>query len=345
VSDTGELELPPGDGPLALPGPAFWSSPYQNRAAVLERLSRDGFEGVVIDAPRRILPDAESWPVVGYRADSLRAWQRVGLEPHAVFCAAVLGEGRCLVAPAFEWRPLFRRPQPREPEDPGEGRASQGFTLDLRKRLRGLRWGRDELCLRVVLADQVSNAVLTGFGRPPWEWQDPEVARFLAAERARLHPGPVWPARGEAGASYAGEAPGEEGIALKVISPVPAGGAAIVLGSWRLPLPLGATVRPDHPQGGVGDPQATCVVPLTLVLVAEHAPGVPWSLALQLPSHEAPGPDADDPQAERPRVGGRFRLDLFQTSLLSGRQPGRYHLYAFSEQAMAGPASFDVEAP
>ena len=332
---------PPSGGPLGLPSRAFWEAPFANRAAVVDRLSREDFRGLLIDAPPRLGPDAERWPLVGYRADSLRAWQRLGLEPHALLCAQVLGAGRCLVAPAFAWRPGPRRPTPREPEDPGAGRSTLGFALDLRQRLPAARWGHDRLRVRLILGDQLSNAVETGFGPAPWTWQDPAVIRFLAAERARQPPPRVWPPAGQGGVRYDADDDPTPGIALEALPRVPGQGAALVRGRWRLPLPLGHAVG-DH---DVGHPGARAVVPLTLVLVAEHAPGVPFSLTLQLPSDDDPTPAATDPDAPRPRVGGRFRLDLFQSTLLPGRQAGRYHLYAFSEQAVAGPASFDVEAP
>jgi len=359
--------LGPVSGPHVLADAAYFADPPPvPDAAARERLLQAGAGGLLLDGPTEVdLGARATWPVVGAAAEPLR--ERAGLPGFGAAGVAVAvdlerGDARVGLAVAPRPEPLRRPGPPAEDLDPGEGVGAASFALELRERL-GIPWRPGEWAATVLLRDRASAPVRTRLvAPPPRAWRDPAVEAFLEAHRLTPYPRPVWPPAGE-GVAYAPEAetpplpdagPGLALAADRVVELDAAGGGACrVWGRLRLPAPPRVRVRPpdpgsvpptpsgpdDDPEADgyvwadVGDPAATAVLPVTLVVVGFRTPG-PAVLRLQVPSTTP-----IDPGAESPLVEAAFRLDLL-------RRPACRSLvvdqtcaaWAFAGAHRAGPA-------
>lgn len=352
-------------GPLQLTDVDFWEQPRRTEEAVHERLIEEEFVGAIIDAPARLpLARRTTLPVVGVHAARLREGVSLG---DALIATAVRAEDHEVrVARAFT--PAGRVPEDPDAPDPGETRSLFTFQVDLRARL-GLPWEPGTWHVGFLLRERATNRVTVKLEAAGGGYTDPVAAKFLAAKRRPRYPQPISPAQGAPLPSYVARPdsppiPDAPGIALAVDRLVKdrEGATAVLRGSFRLPLLEREVVKPKDPSDSAavealpeeqrpralregaawqdpGDPEATAVVPITLVVTGAHRPG-PTVLDLQVPSF-----DAVDPGAKAPVVTGHFALDLRESLGWDRLADQTSFIYALSGAALAGPAAIAVVDP
>lgn len=334
-------------GPFGLRDDDFWGDPFRTLDEVGDRLEREGFHGLVVDAPARVVLDGRrGLPLVGLHRVTFRD-SRDQPAAEAVVVASRLEDGRV-------WAGLLQPPEPADDaappaedddEDPGEGTYTSNFSADLVEVLGVPRLPGTTLVCAVLLRGLASNQVRSAIVRSPADPVDPAVEALRAAEaeeerpeRVDPEPGSPWPSYGAA--AGAPEPPAAPGLTLAVAPRAPASGQVVLRGAWRLAARPRDLVRPraDGRPLDVKDPAATAVLPITLVLVGERVVG-PYVIDLRVPSHDPAPPDGV--VADRV-VTGRFALDLMATRALRGRTRQRYHLYALSGDALAGPYALEL---
>jgi hypothetical protein len=326
-------------GAFGLEGDDHWRAPFKTKAAVQQRLSREGAEGLFIDAPARVPLDGRTeLPIVGCRVVSLRDARAVSFDRGAIVAALHLDEGRlhaALVEPPRNRDPSVPAPEPDE-TDPGEGRFYRMFTVDAHARLPDLPWRKGTIITTLLLRGQRSERARSELVTPtPRGWIDPvalEAAKAAEAKRAMTPRAPAL--RKVPGASYRKEArspqpPDAPGVALLAPKRAQAKGELVVRGTFQVPLLEWQKVG-DTP---VGDPEAKAVVPVGLLLAGERVAG-PFVLDLAVPLHELP--------AEGKPARGHFMVDLLKTDAMSHRTRQRYWLWAFAGEALAGPYEVDL---
>lgn len=354
-------------GPLGLADVEFWDAPRRTEDEVHDRLLDEGFLGVVIDAPARVpVGKRGTLPIVAVHAATLRETATLSLRAALVAAAVRLETNEVRVARAFA--PVSEDDVAPAGIDPGEGTSLRTFDVDLRDRLH-LPWEAGTWLVGFFLRERASNRVtvrLEAGGAP----RDAVAAAFVAAHRRPRYPQPIAP-RPRPGKLPSYEArpdsppvPAEPGIALAVERLVKDTGdaTAVLRGSFRLPVlerevvkpadaadtalveALPEAQRPAALKDGLawqdpGDPRATAVVPITLVVTGSARPG-PSVLALQVPSF-----DPVDPTADAPVVTGHFALDLREGLGWDRLADQTSFIYALSGKAMAGPAAVAVVDP
>jgi hypothetical protein len=213
------------------------------------------------------------------------------------------------------------------PKVPDTGHVPKGWSarvadLDARERL-GLRWSATTHLLTVLLLDKQTNRVRVRLGAGATAYEDEEVLKFLAEERAKKGPPPPWPTPGEHLPTFQKTArspavPDKTGIALAIDRVLVVPGAAELHGSFRLPIA----------RRHVRDTEA--VVPITLVITGSES-AAPVVLPLQVPvAISSPAP------AE---VTGHFGLDLLSVPAMP-RSAQTYFMYAFAGELLVGPVPF-----
>jgi hypothetical protein len=327
--------------PFGLADDDFWSAPFRTRDAVSDRLSGAGFTGLVIDAPARAVLDGRAGlPVVGLHRVSFRDEKTQRFTDRAVVAAVRLEDGQV-------WADLVEAPEPEDdsappPEedeaDPGEGFYTSNFRIDLCERLGVPRLPGSTFVVRVLLGPIASNAARIELARPRAAFVDPAVEEAAAALAAERRPAPVDPPAKEPLPSYvrgplSPKLP-DQGPALVLARPLRApGGGLVVRGAFRAPVRARDLVRPTE-EGApldVGDPAATAVVPVTLLLLGERFTG-PYRLDLRVPLHE--------PVAAGAPGTGFFAVDVL--AALGKRTRQRYHLYAVCGDLLAGPHELEL---
>jgi hypothetical protein len=192
-----------------------------------------------------------------------------------------------------------------------------------------------------VIARELRSEVCSLHLRKGTGYRDPAVEAFLAEGPTLPQlpaPAQVWPPLGDAederrprhGAGQVEGAPALPsgvGVALNLPAEAPAAGADPVWlrGSFRLPL------RPRHLVRGhdVGDPAATAVAPVHLVVTAaSHA--LVRQVTLHVPVRHAL-------EADAPEGTGAFAVDLRTTPGVS-TEATTHFVYAFAGGALSGPA-------
>lgn len=348
-------------GPLGMKDEAFWEDPHGEDEAVQTRLIDDGFQGLLVDAPARLpIARRQTLPLVGVHAVSLRETHTLDLRRAAIAVAVKLETNEVWADLAFE--PRDRPPEgagliaPDPPlEDVPEGCTLVSFDADLRARLR-LPWEPGTLLVGLIVRERTSNRVTTKLESAPPAFRDPAVAAFKATHERALYPQPIWPQAvpGRPLPSYRARkdsppVPEAVGIALAVERLIPERPGADVLlrGSFRLPVLERERVKPregapvsDDPRarraGEVwqdpGDPDATAVIPITIVATGARRPA-PLVLRLQVPSH-----DPIDPAAKAPVVTGHFAVELRGQGGGDELAAQTSFIYALSGQVLAGPA-------
>ena len=341
-------------GPLRLQDDDFWGDPLRNRSEVVATIARDGFLGLLIDAPGRVsLNRRSSAPVVGFFARSLRADRTIQQERQMLIVAVREDTNELSIALALD---AGKTPAPQHPptgSDPGEGTTLNSFETDLRTML-GLPWEPARYRVAAMLREYVSNPVSVEFGRDTGDFQDPAVAEFLVAERERVippPPHPVYPPRGDAQPDSLPDslpdyrrsddmpaAPAARGIQMRaerVVVDRP-GGACVLRGGFRLPLARrdrvdSASVGGDRPD--VGDQGATGVIPIHLVITGSDAPG-PWVVPLKVPVYRQLDPHPSE-------ASGYFAIDLFRMPEFP-RAPMTYFITAFSADVVSDVTTLAV---
>lgn len=358
-------------GALGLTDAELWDDPRKTEDAVQDRLLREGFLGVVIDAPARVpLARRESLPVCGVRVTTLREGRDLSIPVATIATASCLETHDVRADRAFLQKERLDAPAT-DDEDPGEGVTLGNFETDLRKRL-GLPWAAGTWVITFLVRERASNRVTVKLeAAGSGGFKDPAVAAVLAARRRPRYPQPISPrpAPGKPLPTYRARpdsppVPEQPGIALSVERLVKDGDDAqvVVRGSFRLPVLEREVVKPADPadaaaleklaaearaqalRDGVawqepGDAEATAVVPITIVATGVERAG-PLVVHLQAPSY-----DPIDPTADVALVTGHFALDLLAQRGGELLRDQTSFIYALSGEALAGPATVAVVDP
>lgn len=317
-----------------------WTASEEILEEVLDRLSDEEFLGLVAVGPEVVdLSHRKTLPLLGFRGCTLADEMRRPFVSMAILTAVRLESNQVFVDLACRPKPLSPAP-PGPPPVPKDGTTHSRFAIEVRERLPDLPWRAGTLLTTVLLGDQQSNRIHTRLIAGSGE---PEVEAFLDARRRPAYPSPVVPAAGETWPSYRREPespsiPEEVGIALSVerVAVVGPEHNAVLRGSFRLSAIPREIVRPEPEEEDsgwreVGDPEATAVIPITVLIVGSEESG-PAVLRLQVPSY-----DAVDAAAERNEVTGHFNLDLLSLPGTPGLAQ-RYSIWALSGEALGGPA-------
>ena len=337
-------------GAFGLPDAAFLEGKTtEGSAQVVQKVLRDDkFMGMILDGPARV--EIDKWDTVrlaGVRKASYEQNFDVRLEKRAILVAARVETGEVLAGPAFEHKDEVE-PPPRRPESFPQGENVRPFSIDLRKRLPTLPWRPGTLAITVLLYDQRSNSVITRLEHKASK--DPEVAKYLEAQKHPRFPGPATPAE-SAHVSYARdprspEVPKAAGIVLAIerVTVDRPGARAILHGSFRLPATEGETVRarPEGPDGAnwrdVGDPRATAVMPISLVITGDDDLG-PWVEPLRVVSREPLVTEGKKTYAT-----GYFNIDLLRAPD-PVRQHQSYAVWAVSGDTISEPVKVSLLNP
>ncbi len=336
------------NGPLLLNDDEFWGNCSRTEELVLSRIAKEDFQGLLIDGPERIsVNQRDTAPVAGYFVRSLRNDLVMDQETQLLVAAVDLETNHLLAGLALDTGKLPGARPPKPTVDPGEGTVLNLFKTDLRRALN-LPWQHGRYRIHALLREYLSNSITVEIGRSKLEYEDPEVAKFLEDERRRVVPPPapkIFPpidvVKPGLSPDYrhrkdSPQLPEKVGITIspdRVVA-LRDGAVCIMHGSYRLPILRREQVRP-HPQTGqlpdVGDPRATAVVPITLLVTGSDLPG-PWVFRLRVPSYDPIAPEAATAVA-----GGYFTLDLLQ---LPGfpRRAMTYFISAFNGENAAGPS-------
>ncbi len=329
----------------------FWEQPAKGYDAMYEQTVLSGKPGFAIDAPKVVdFGGPASVPVpIFYALHQKDAWG-VELPRDAVIVASRLEDRGCwamtvqkMTGEDDETLPNpkdFIRPSgpPPHPE-----RIEEKFMVTNLRETPMIPWERGTYEARVVIRDQVSNAVRSSIQDPPPAYGDPEVAKFLASQRAPAGlPKPVAPTPGDPLPSYAKRddspaVPAKAGIAFEVprIVVLDAGVTANLRMSIRLPVVRGDHVPPappPEPGARPRPPRPTAILPVHLLLTGSEEPE-PLLLTLRIPTWTPLDPAQDGQEAT-----GHATLDLFQLyKPLREAKPQTFFVYALSGEAFTGP--------
>ncbi|MCO5167137.1 MAG: hypothetical protein M9894_12365 [Planctomycetes bacterium] len=331
---------PVTNGLFGLDDADFWTNPWKNGEALFSKHVLDGDYGLFIDAPRSVQPaDRSTLPVPIYYAAMMKDAFKVDVVAQTRVVAARLEDRAIFVDAAIE-PPDNALPEPKIGEHSSDPTFSQ-HTSDLAR--FGLLDQPGTYQVVLLLGQQTSNVVRTVVEQRRMQSDDPEVVRFLEAQRKpRPIPPPPAPSAdllGEPtpdGPRRALEGtpppPKDEGIALAIdrVLLLKPGAQAVLKGSYRLavlpkhdlvpPPPAPGPDAPALPEYGAPRPQA--VITITLVIVGSGGPAH-LVVPLHLPVY------AGVEGGEQPSiVEGTFAVDLLarQRSLL---QPQTFAIYAF----------------
>jgi hypothetical protein len=333
------------NGPLKLQDDEFWNDISQAESEALSLVSRR-FLGLVIDAPERVsINQRDTAPVVGCFVRTLRDDRVINQHAQMLVAAVDLETNSFSIGLALDTGKIPAPSTAPPTGDPGEGSTANLFETDLR-RVLAIPWQPGRYRVATLLREYLSNPVTVTIGRSSLEYQDPEVERFLEEERRRAIPPPpekIFPLPGRTSAeSFAiyrrqpssPPIPDQPGIVFNMDRVVAAKPEAtcMIHGSFRLPVLRRERVISRRDTGrppDVGDPDATAVVPVTLVATGSDRVG-PWVIRLCVPSYDR---IADEDLAE---ASGYFSIDLYS---LPGfpHQAMTYFFSAFSGETIAGP--------
>jgi hypothetical protein len=307
-------------GFLGLSDDDFWTSPASTFDAVVAQLYEENFQGISLDGPAVVRMDLrDSLPLAGVRIASTRDAHLINLKWCACMLVVRLETNEVFAAPAF----TVKGERPAQPSEAmlkefAWETEAQRFVTEVRRQCEDLPWLPGTYAITLVLLDIRSNSILTRLVRQ--EVKDEAVAAFLESRRTPSYPEPVWPPRAaKRGAPIEGHAapdiPPHPGIRLAAERVVLAstGAQCIVRGSCKLEVLKREIVKKVPPEGegaainagaNVGDADATAVVPITLVLVAESERD-PRLVRLRVPMYTP-----INPGESRPIVEGVFNVDL-----------------------------------
>jgi hypothetical protein len=329
---------------LHLPDDAFWGEGNRAFDPVVRQHGTSHF-GVVVDAPRRVdLAARKTLPVFLYYMGEFRELVTRDLQKQGLVTVMDVERNALWITPT-RVQDAGEEPDPEEvapPEEPvPDGYAAEIQTLELRERL-SLAWKPARLILQAILLDLQSPRVETELAAGSSQFQDPEVEKFLAEERAARNPPPLFPAPApeDRYPSYARtaaspEMPEGNGVALQVDRVVTVDSAKPVLlhGAWRLPVRPEDLVKPANAEynraNGLlqpgGEPYAAVVrIHVLAVGVADDTPKI-YSLAV-------PVAGVVDSQAS-----GYFSVDLRKLPDFPIADQTVF-FYAFSREYASAPA-------
>jgi len=311
--------------PLGLADADFWGDYTRTQGQTLEDFDRIGFRGLLVDLPRTVALDAhETVPLVGWYVRTFREDRQRDLEGQAVVVAVDLRTGELRTALALDTGKHRPPPVPTDGLDPGDGARSEMFETDLR-RVLDLPPGPGRYAVAVILQDWISNVVTTSLvdGAAVSDTRAGGPATVSPPASAG-HELPDYHRRPDSPAL-----PDGVGIALAAAPAVPAGGALVVRGSFRLPL----AAYERAPTGGLaGGSETAAVVAIALVATGREDPG-PFPVELRVPVYAVIGDHAI----------GHFAVDLVTLGHLP-RAATKYFVHALSRGVTAAPVPVAVVA-
>lgn len=319
---------------------SYWLDPWASRKEIQAPLMQEGREGFLIGAPRvAALDRRKTLPVAVLRVRKAQGGSPVDFRASAVIAAWDNALGRLNARLAFPKPPAS--PLPRKPASAGKGDSfsgddsamiSEASTLDLAARLQ-LPLAGGEHFVSLICLNESSNRCRTKRVDSA-AFHDPEAEDYVRALREegmgapRIHPEP-----GQASASYvrqekSPDIPEDAGIALAAqrVTLIRAGRSCLLHGSYRLPAQPGPATGLQCEGSDV-----TAVLPMGLLITGSVDPA-PIVLNLRVP--------CISPLVKRGGQAfatGFFTLDLCALAPVA-RVVQTCFLYAFSGEAMAGPA-------
>ena len=338
---------------------AFWAAPGSQDEAVLEALDEVELDQILLDGPRRcLLGERATLPLAVVNQASLVDNACYPLEAKGLLVAVRLESGAAHVGLSHPRRDSYVAEPLPDTSGMLDGSSTQVDTLEARARLE-LPWKAGTYLLRVLLHGRQSNSVRVELAEHPID--DPAVRAFLEAQRKPIYPAPIWPPLPREPLDPdapllpnpyrpdSASLPLPEGSGLVVeterVVLTSRGHTLPLRGSFRLPVASRHWVRPDpiagdHEQAQaaraasgwreVGDPQATAIVPITLVLTGS-VDAEPITLHLRVPSYDPVPLSAQDEPAT---LTGHFALDLRDlTSLLT--RPQTYAVWALGGEHLS----------
>jgi hypothetical protein len=347
-------------GQLGLSDAQFWEDLGERDSKIMEDVGETGFLGLGLDGPREVqLSSRADLPLVGVRVSSIRDNVLVNLDMRLVAVVAGLETGEVRAATAFYINDddRVRQPPPDLSRVP-KGRTIKVFAISLDDRIEDLPWKPGTLQAHILLYEQRSNPVTVRLVGDTV--QDPVVREFLATQRRPAYPPPIWPPLpiGRVEKRIYRErpdsppVPAAAGIALaleRVVVKRPRA-TCLLRGSYALPVSESEVVRPEPPPVlapdpgeppppsgwvDVGDPEATAVLPITLLFTGDTVAD-PILVPLRVPAYGAVPPGADGAL-----VAGHFAVDLF--AILGDRLEAQsYAVWAISRSVISQPALLGV---
>ncbi len=323
--------------PYKLPDEAFWSSSQRGSDRMATELV-GRHEGLLMAAPSKVFIDQrQTLPVAVHQLGPIRELARLPFKTAGMVVGMNVDTNRLSVATS---RDLERDDDalPSRPVDPAKlpnGNMSSTDALELRAAMN-LPWKPGQHVFTALLRGQASNRVTVDLCKSPSCFVDPEVVKYLDAERARQQAPDVSPRPGKTLPTYRRQpdslaAPAQPGLVLEVqrLSDTLAQQPWLLKGAFHLKPTPEEWVKPGwndayylaHPE----DPRPIAVVTVWLLLVGANDGGA-QVLSLQVPSWDRAGPACT----------GQFSLDL-RALRLAPKDAQTYFLYAFSGSSMAGP--------
>jgi hypothetical protein len=335
---------------LHLPDESFWGKGDRILDPVIRQHGRSYF-GVAIDAPAKVnLAERHTLPAFVYYMGSFQQMASRDLDKHGVIAVMDVDQNYLKVVRAGS-QDGGEDPDPDAPKPPNLGIVSQGYgssaqTVELRERLE-LPWKPARLILQAILLDLPSPRIETKLVSGASQFEDPEVQKFLAAERAALNPPAPFPSVTE-GAAYpsftkedgSAELPVTMGISLKAQRVIPVDGKAPVVlhGAWRLPMMPEDIVKPDNKEynrtSGLLQPDGTpyAAVATIHILVIGTSDGKPKVYRVSAPVRSV---------APTGVAAGYFAIDLLKMpEFPAGDQTVFVH--AFAREWAADPVTIGL---
>ncbi len=311
-------------------------TPSEEAITALRNAARDGETPVfALRAPDAIdVAQETALPVLALTAS--RTSSPYNLESRGVLVATRLDINLTLAATWHEWKePLVTGAPRRTPADVVEGFVASLHDNDLRARLPDLPWRPGALLVRAVVRDQITApCFVTLDGGSTTE--DPEVLSYLDWMAAQQ---PALPLPAPSAAvdftpdEWTPAVPDQPGITLVLqrVSLAGQGRQLALRGSFNLPVAPHQLIAPAAMDRTLVDASLMARFSITLVFVS-HGSDEPAVLPLHLSASDfsPPGPDG------RLHARGIFRAELFAHDQ-TPRMLGRYSVYAFANEHMAGP--------
>lgn len=323
--------------PFDLQGAEYWSKPFKNVSKLMFEAVTRKRASLTIDAPPDVdFAQRKELPVPVLHVASQRDLAQFRFQDIAVLTGVRLEDGLVKVAQAMVAPPVASEPD--DTEHDATTFAGGTYKLDARARL-GIPSERGTWLFTLVLRDIVSNRVRARVGKTA-DWDDPEVARFLAQQPVppapAVAPAPGSPLPGYFAVAASPAVPAEPGIALAAprVVVTKAGEKAVVAGSLRVAVPpRQITARAEgEPYPQVAGKPPGAIVPVTVIAVSSNkSDPVHMVLSMQVPSF-----DAVPAGATGAVVTAHFAFDLFAQRGVQ-RAAHTYFLYAFCGEHMAGP--------
>jgi hypothetical protein len=319
----------------------YFRAPLTTAGTVRARLVADDFLGVVLDGPHVIDSAAHSQlPLLAYRRATLEEEGRVPYDKHAVLIGVDLERNHVYAGPAQK---ANENEIVEEITRPAVKGTSFEYRLGDARELLNLPWRTGKYLFTVVIRDTPSNRVEVELKPSPNAYQDEEVIKFLAAQKALPSLKPVFPPEGVPFPSYSQNAdspqpPDRLGITIKMprVSRITEDLALPIYGSYLLPVlpheivPEEFASKGQSGTGGIVDQEIrrpTAIVPIALVVVGSEA-GFVTKVTLRVPSY-----DKFDRGEPSPVVRGYFSIDLLRFPGMT-RTPQTYFIYPISGRVM-----------